>query len=224
MCSGGVNASRGRVQKDGITYALATSGKPPYTEKSWTTPGTYTFTVPQGITRIRVAICGGGGGAAFTYYRGNPTAKAGEASSFGSLLKATGGGGGYASYNASSSGDEDYDYNGGSGGTPNGNNGNGSRATAVGGAGHALSFNNSNGSYGNGQGGTTPFNQSYAASAGGGGGGYNSSYLNVAPGNTYTIVCGKGGNGIKFSSTAGGGGAYGKGNDGFVLIAYGGDI
>ena len=221
---GGVNSSAGRVQKNGTTYALATSGKPPYTEKSWTTPGTYTFTVPQGVTRIRVAVCGGGGGAAFVYYRGTPTAAAGGTSSFGSLLQATGGGGGYAHYQVWSDGEEEYGTKSGDGGTPNGNSGKGGGATAEGGEGHALSFNNSKGTYGNGQGGTSPYPASYAASAGGGGGGYNSAYLNVTSGNTYSIVCGKGGNGRKFSATAGGSGEYGKGNDGFVLVAYGGDI
>lgn len=62
MCSGGANSSAGRVQKNGTTYALATSGKPPYVKKEWITPGTYTFTVPQGITTLRCNIVGGGGG------------------------------------------------------------------------------------------------------------------------------------------------------------------
>ena len=37
---------------------------PPYTEKSWTTPGTYTWTVPAGVTKIKVEVAGAGGGGA----------------------------------------------------------------------------------------------------------------------------------------------------------------
>ena len=39
---------------------VVNSAKPAYTEKSWTTAGTYTWTVPAGVTRVRVAVCGGG--------------------------------------------------------------------------------------------------------------------------------------------------------------------
>ena len=64
---GATNDSRatvGRVKKSGSAEkAILMMGKPPYTEKSWTTAGTYTFTVPQGVTRIRVAVCGGGSGS-----------------------------------------------------------------------------------------------------------------------------------------------------------------
>jgi len=39
---------------------VVNSAKPAYTEKSWTTAGTYSWTVPAGVTRVRVAVCGGG--------------------------------------------------------------------------------------------------------------------------------------------------------------------
>ncbi|MEU0571671.1 glycine-rich domain-containing protein [Nonomuraea sp. NPDC005983] len=35
------------------------------TTKAYTTPGTYTFTVPTGVSRIHVALTGGGGGGGF---------------------------------------------------------------------------------------------------------------------------------------------------------------
>ena len=34
----------------------------PYTKESYTTPGTYTFTVPEGVTNIRISTAGAGGG------------------------------------------------------------------------------------------------------------------------------------------------------------------
>ena len=32
-----------------------------YTEKSWTTAGTFTWTCPEGVTKVKVAVCAGGG-------------------------------------------------------------------------------------------------------------------------------------------------------------------
>jgi len=43
---------------------VVNSAKPAYTEKSWTTAGTYSWTCPEGITTVKVAVCGGGGGGA----------------------------------------------------------------------------------------------------------------------------------------------------------------
>lgn len=34
--------------------------KPEYTEQSWTTAGTYTWICPEGVERVRVAVCAGG--------------------------------------------------------------------------------------------------------------------------------------------------------------------
>lgn len=60
------NATAGRVSVGGVTYAIATQHTAavsvPYTEQQWTKAGSYTFTVPDGITRVRVAVCGGGAG------------------------------------------------------------------------------------------------------------------------------------------------------------------
>jgi len=81
---------------------VVNAAKPAYTEKSWTTAGTYTWTVPEGVSRVRVAVCGGGGGgigANYDYGSSNGStryADEGENSSFGQLLSVTGGTGGSA--------------------------------------------------------------------------------------------------------------------------------
>lgn len=68
---------------------IASHGK-----QSWTVPGTYYFTVPQGFTTSQtlwVSLCGaGGGGAQNGVSNGSP----GGASAFGSFFYATGGFGG----------------------------------------------------------------------------------------------------------------------------------
>lgn len=174
------NATAGRVSMGGVTYAIATKHESgggasvPYTENYWTEAGSYSFTVPAGITRIRVAVCGGGAGASGFGAGGN----GGDTRAFD--LLATGGEGGSA-----------WTY--GNGGTPNGYASDGNKTTA----GFALSFDKANGDYGKGG--------NY-----GGSGGYDSQYVAVTAGQSYTItVGGAGGNG---------------GTGGFVLIGYGGDI
>lgn len=174
------NATAGRVNMGGVTYAIATKHESgggtavPYTEKSWTAAGSYTFTVPDGVTRVRVAVCGGGAGAS-AFDAGNT---GGDTRAFD--LFATGGEGGSV-----------WTY--GNGGTPNGYASSGNRITD----GFALSFDKASGDYGKGG--------NY-----GGSGGYDSQYVAITAGQSYTItVGGAGGNG---------------GTGGFVLIAYGGDI
>lgn len=174
------NATAGRVSVGGVTYAIATQHTAaattvPYTEKSWTTAGSYTFTVPDGVTRVRVALCGGGadkGGLGGNGKNGNTT------SAFG--VTATGGHGGGVAWTT------------GSGGTPNGHASTGNKVTD----GFALSFDKASGDYGKGG--------SY-----GGSGGYDSQYVTVTAGQSYTLTVG------------GAGGSGGTG--GFILIAYGGD-
>lgn len=172
------NATAGRVSINGVTYAIATQHTAavsvPYTEKYWTDAGDYTFTVPSGVSRMRVALCGGGAGAG-AFAAGNT---GGDTRAFD--LFATGGEGGSA-----------WTY--GNGGTPNGYASSGNRITD----GFALSFDKASGDYGKGG--------NY-----GGSGGYDSQYVAVTAGQSYTItVGGAGGNG---------------GTGGLALIAYGGDI
>ena len=66
----------------------------PYTELEFTTPGTYKFTVPTGVTALKVALCGGAGGASSSAGYGYYKAGDGGESSVGDLIKATGGIGG----------------------------------------------------------------------------------------------------------------------------------
>lgn len=219
-----VAASDDRASKVHIgSKCIATTGKPPYTEKSWTTAGTYTFTVPAGVTRIRVAVCGGGGGGTTvltaTRY-GTTMGGTGGASQFGSLIKATGGNGGAIR------GDTDSDTwaaasaTGGSGGSPNGRSGTGQMEngqSAAGGIGFAKSFTLTSGSYGGG-GSAQDSKSVYESAASGGSGGYNTGYVTVTPTATYSVIVGSGGESN---------GSYGTrqaGTSGFVLIAFGGDI
>lgn len=174
------NATAGRVSINGVTYAIATQHTAavsvPYTEQQWTKAGSYTFTVPDGITRVRVAVCGGGAGKGSLVGNGKG---GGNTSAFG--ITATGGHGGGVAWRK------------GAGGEPNGHASTGNNVTD----GFALSFDKSSGDYG--KGGNF-----------GGSGGYDSQYVAVTAGQTYTITIG----------AAGGSGGTG----GFVLLAYGGDI
>ena len=174
------NATAGRVSINGVTYAIATQHTAavsvPYTEQQWTKAGSYTFTVPNGMTRVRVAVCGGGAGKGSLIGNGKG---GGNTSAFG--ITATGGHGGGVAWGK------------GAGGEPNGHASTGNNVTD----GFALSFDKSSGDYG--KGGNF-----------GGSGGYDSQYVAVTAGQSYTITVG------------GAGGSGGTG--GFVLLAYGGDI
>lgn len=175
------NATGMRVKIGTVIYAVATKHESggvaiPYTESYWTEAGSHSFTVPAGITRIRVAVCGGGAGKGSLIGNG----KGGDnTSAFG--ITATGGHGGGVAWRK------------GAGGEPNGHASTGNNVTD----GFALSFDKSSGDYG--KGGNF-----------GGSGGYDSQYVAVTAGQSYTITVG----------AAGGS----NGSAGFVLIAYGGDI
>lgn len=127
------NATAGRVSIGGVTYAIATKHESgggvavPYTENYWTEAGSHSFTVPTGITRIRVAVCGGGGGKGGWTLGGN----GGDSSAFG--LTATGGRGGWR-------------WGEGSGGEPNGLASSGNSITN----GFLMSFDMTVGTYGRG--------------------------------------------------------------------------
>lgn len=56
-------ATMGRVKEHtGNQFAILASGKPPYHKDSYTSPGTYTWTCPAGVTKAIVTVAGGGGG------------------------------------------------------------------------------------------------------------------------------------------------------------------
>lgn len=100
-----------------------------------------------------------------------------------------------------------------------------SSGSCTAGAGYALSFTKTSGSYGTGDYGTGS-HRNYAASWAGAGSGYfNTGYVDVTPGQTYTVVVGnKGTSNTKVSGTSYTATAYNSNTSGFVLIGYGGDI
>jgi hypothetical protein len=56
-------ATLGRVKESsGTQFAILSSGKSPYHKDSYTSPGTYTWTCPAGVTTARVTVAGGGSG------------------------------------------------------------------------------------------------------------------------------------------------------------------
>ena len=56
-------ATAGRVKEHtGTIWAIATSGIPAYKKITYSTPGNFTFTIPAGVTKLRVEVAGGGGG------------------------------------------------------------------------------------------------------------------------------------------------------------------
>lgn len=55
-------ATAGRVKEHtGTIWAIATSGIPAYKKVTYSTPGSFTFTVPGGVTKLRVEVAGAGG-------------------------------------------------------------------------------------------------------------------------------------------------------------------
>lgn len=222
-------ATMGRVKKNGATKAILNSAKPVYTEQSYTTAGTFTFTVPKNVTRIRYAIAGAGSGAMGRgQYEANVSA--GGNSSLNNIT-ATGGSGGRIYFLSDGSGWQAH-YDQQQGGSPNGrkgavaNNHDYAKGSEVqGGAGWALNFNSQNGNYGKGGNGRT---WNWGSCFGGGylvagaSGGYTTGYLDVTPGQTLSVNVGGGSSG--YWRGDGGNANVDWGANGFVLIAWGGYI
>jgi len=55
-------AKTGGNSESATMTVVVNSAKPAYTKKTYTTPGTYTWTVPSGVTTIKVTVAGAGGG------------------------------------------------------------------------------------------------------------------------------------------------------------------
>ena len=55
-------ATSGRVIKNSTTYAIGSSATVAYSSQKFTTAGSGTFTVPSGVTKLRVTCVGGGSG------------------------------------------------------------------------------------------------------------------------------------------------------------------
>lgn len=64
LCAiGEYRATPGRVKEHtGTQLAIATTGVPVYGKTAYRSPGTFTFAVPAGVTKLRVEVAGGGGG------------------------------------------------------------------------------------------------------------------------------------------------------------------
>ncbi len=217
--------SNGLSATASITVIVNTK-KVDYTEQSWTTAGTYTWTCPEGVTRVRVAVCGGGGGGVMgTDFVSVEEGGSGGTSKFGELIEATGAIGLKVTVIYSGGRVSQWKHEGYTPGSPNGNKGasTSSRNYVGGGKGFALSFEKANGEYGQGgrargyYSGDGPQDYSWSGHSGG----YNTNYFDVIPGNSYEIIVGEGGEPCELGKTSG----YAEsGTSGFVFIAYGGDI
>ena len=185
-------ATRGRVIKGGTTYAILATGKPPYTEilehPSSANGGsagdgnhslysrTGTFVVPEGVTRVRVAMCSGAKSSS-----SNGVKNSWQSSYFGSIDSDANATNWCRGCDASFT-FKDYDH-------------------ALG-EGASLDQYGGYSNHGNGRWGM-PYRYSDGQT------GYYSGYISVTPGQSIEWRAGRAGN---------------KGGQGFILIAYGGDI
>lgn len=104
-------ATIGRIKEtSGHEFAILTSGKPPYHKDSYTTPGTYTWTCPTGVTKAKVTVAGGGGGGLATHWRLNVASSR--------YRGASGGKGAYATSTISVTPSKTYTVVVGTGGSP----------------------------------------------------------------------------------------------------------
>lgn len=207
--------------------------EPKYTEKSWTTPGTYNWTVPEYVYMVNVAVCGGGSGGNTTddsYGARVTNSGPGGDSSFGDLITAEGAGAVWASINNPIDG---YQWNGrtysgrswvrwDSPYTSRGTAICGDHVTAQRGAqGWALGFNSVRGSYGSGGLAYTGNPDDNCVAASGSSGVYRTGSFPVTPGQVIPIAVGAGGARLAYVPDTGTNTA--AGTSGFVLISYGSD-
>lgn len=191
-----VDASDSRASKVHIgSKRIATTGKPPYNKIEYKTPNTYTFTVPSGVTTLKVEVAGAGGG---------------------------GGGGGRKSQGGTTySGNGGKGGNGALINTTINVVANAILTIIVGKGGSGAAANNNSDVYGD-KGGTSSISDSKntlaSAQGGGGGGCWVKGHGTPANGTSYGNG-GSGGNGGSSAPTAGANGA-----DGWIIIEYGGDI
>lgn len=214
--------------------ALAITSKPPYTEMFWNVSGTYTWTAPNDVTRVRVALVGGGAGACTIgvgYGDITHTSGSGGTSKFGSLISAAG-----ATGNTVVIENRRHTCTIGVAGSPNGVQGTWSfddyDTPQAGARGYNKAFTLSEGSQGlsdgtgsYGAGGyayTGNHLDDYCVVASGSSGAYQTDYVTVTPGTTYTIVVGAGGRGFFYTPDTMG--VSKDGQNGYVYIAFGGDI
>lgn len=211
---------------------------------SWIEPGTYTWTCPAEVYRVRVALCAGGGGQlccdSLSSRNGLQLPK-GEKSTFGELITAFAGNSGSVTKYTYQQGDHTrygYHITGMTDGSPIFTDK--PIETNLGGAkyytqayGWECSFDQKQVLYGFGSGGEkyelrNVFGNYFHLGASGG---YNTGYVDVVPYKTYQIVVGNNGNTLEYNRSANPNGSIGgdsyvlrPSKSGFVLIAFGGDI
>ena len=201
--------------------------------QTYSTPGTYTFTVPTSYATLTVQVWGGGGGGGSTGANGdfgNINGQAGSSSSFNGTIIGYGGGGGRDNYSyggevsGGSASGGDVNTQGGSSGpfmpsafggfvetggtSPNGGSGGYDPNQCLGGNNSMVAANAPGGGGGGGA----------CIATGGGGGGYASKTYSVGqltPGTAITVVVGNGGAGYSlapwgYPAIHGGAGASGR--------------
>lgn len=190
-----VDASDGRASKVHIgSKCIATTGKPPYNKIEYKTPNTYTFTVPSGVTTLKIEVAGAGGGGG----------GGGKKIQSGTTYKGNGGNGG----------------NGALINTTINVMANAILTIIVGKGGSGAAANDYAVYAGNGGTSSISDSKNTLASAQGGGGGESWAKGHGTPANgTSYGNGGSGGNGGSSAPTAGANGA-----DGWIIIEYGGDI
>ena len=194
-----------KVNIDSTNYSLLTKAGQAYNYKIYNTPGTYTFTIPEYIFKVRVKVIGGGGGAGCSgrgsgSYHNTAQGGTGGTSKFGSV-SSTGGTGGKAwcYWTTDAEGYEyqdSYGHSAGKAGSPSGRSGvtGGDNQKVAGGAGFQLLDGKT---YGTGGSCGAPNNTIgyYDLMGSGGSGGYTYKTVSVTPLSTVTVVVGKGGAG-----------------------------
>lgn len=172
-------ATAGRVKKSGTTYTILSSITVPYTKKTYTTAGTFTLTIPTGVTKVKVTLAGGGGGGGnntgyhYSYTAGCKNHHSGYKTFYGG----TGGKGGLYIGIINVTSNQTYTITVGAGGTATKAGGAskfGNLATANGGGAGGNAYSSS-GDYYNGSNGTngTPSGSGAAGGSSGGGTGGN---------------------------------------------------
>jgi hypothetical protein len=196
--------------------------------QTWTTPGTYTYLVPNGVTSLTITATGagggGGGGGDWDCYSGIAGFNGGVTSIlYQSATRVTAGGG----QGGNPGGDDSPGVAGGDGGAgtgtlsaqtitsgTKGGDSSGSGGDVSPGPGGAP--NGGDGGWGSSDGSWTS-----GGGGGGGGGGQVSGVLSVTPGTVVTIVVGAGGSGGLGGAVDGPYGDDGMpGDDGYVTISY----
>ena len=209
----------------------------PSGEYSWTSAGTYLWTVPAYVTKVEVALCGGGSGncvMSLRYTRTNSSSPGGN-SSFGNLISAQGAGAVTVGTRTTLSGHQ-WSTSSWGGGTVRWETPYARRGTAIAGdhvtaqngaTGWVASFTQTVGST------SSPGAGAYAytgnpdynnIAASGSSGLYNHGVVTVTPGQQITVTVGKGGASYKYAPDTSYNSAAYSGYDGFVMIRYGSDI